>query len=206
MTWIKTIRYEDAGPSLRKIYDRVKGPDNNVDNILMAHSLRPHSLTGHMTLYKNVLHHTGNALPKWFLETIGVYVSHLNDCDYCVKHHFEGLKKLLKDDDRADELLKAILSDDLDDLKEVLGKPYNNTISYIYSLTLRCKDLKEFGKIEIEMLKENFTDGEILEINQVVSYFNYANRTVLGLGVNTDGDILGLSPNDSSDPDNWSHK
>jgi uncharacterized protein YciW len=50
-----------------------------------------------------------------------------------------------------------------------------------------------------------FSDSEILEINQVVSYFNYANRTVLGLGVNLDGDILGLSPNDNDDPANWSH-
>lgn len=33
-----------------------------------------------------------------------------------------------------------------------------------------------------------------LEINQVVAYFAYANRTVLGLGVNTEGEILGLSP------------
>jgi hypothetical protein len=39
----------------------------------------------------------------------------------------------------------------------------------------------------------------------VVSYFAYANRTVLGLGVNTDGDVLGLSPGDNDDPDNWSH-
>ena len=51
-----------------------------------------------------------------------------------------------------------------------------------------------------------FDDGEILEVNQLVSYFNYVNRTVVGLGVNTDGDILGLSPNESDDPNNWSHK
>ena len=55
-------------------------------------------------------------------------------------------------------------------------------------------------------LSKQFDDGEVLEINQVVSYFCYANRTVLGLGVNIDGDILGLSPNESSDPDNWNHK
>ena len=55
------------------------------------------------------------------------------------------------------------------------------------------------------MRDEGWDDGEILEINQVVSYFNYANRTVNGLGVTTDGDVLGLSPNDSDDPDNWGH-
>ena len=50
-----------------------------------------------------------------------------------------------------------------------------------------------------------FDDGEILEINQVCAYFAYANRTVLGLGVSTDGDIIGLSPNNSEDPEDWSH-
>ena len=42
MAWIKTVEYEDANGRLRQLYDRVKGPDNNVDNIMMAHSLRPH--------------------------------------------------------------------------------------------------------------------------------------------------------------------
>ena len=51
-----------------------------------------------------------------------------------------------------------------------------------------------------------FDDGEILEINQVVAYFAYANRTVLGLGVNTDGDILGLSPGNAENPEDWSHR
>ena len=51
----------------------------------------------------------------------------------------------------------------------------------------------------------SFDDAQILELNQVISYFQYANRTVLGLGVHTDGEILGLSPNDNDDPDNWEH-
>jgi len=51
-----------------------------------------------------------------------------------------------------------------------------------------------------------WSDGEILEINQVASYFNYANRTVLGLGISLEGDVLGLSPGDSDDPENWSHR
>lgn len=48
-------------------------------------------------------------------------------------------------------------------------------------------------------------DGRILEINQVVSYFNYANGTVIGLGITIDGDILGLLPGNSENPDDWSH-
>ena len=72
MTWIKTIPYESAKGSLLKLYEQVKGPDNNVDNIMLAHSLRPHTMQGHMTLYKYTLHHPKNKINKWFLECIGV--------------------------------------------------------------------------------------------------------------------------------------
>ena len=34
-------------------------------------------------------------------------------------------------------------------------------------------------------------DGEILEVNQVCAYFNYSNRLLNGLGVSTDGDVIG---------------
>ena len=71
MSWIKEIPYEKASGQLKKIYDRVKGPNNTIDNVLSIHSLRPHSLTGHMALYKNVIHNSKNTLPKWYLETLG---------------------------------------------------------------------------------------------------------------------------------------
>ena len=64
MTWIKTVAYEEASGKLKKLYERIKGPDNNVDNIMLAHSLRPHTMNGHMTLYKYVLHHSANTLGK----------------------------------------------------------------------------------------------------------------------------------------------
>ena len=34
-------------------------------------------------------------------------------------------------------------------------------------------------------------DGEILEVNQVTAYFNYANRSLNGLGVSLEGDVIG---------------
>ena len=95
MSWIKTVPYSNATGKLKKLYDRVKGPDNNIDNIMMLHSLRPHSMEGHMAIYKYVLHHSGNKIPKWFLEALGVWVSSLNECNYCVDHHFAGMKRLL---------------------------------------------------------------------------------------------------------------
>jgi uncharacterized peroxidase-related enzyme len=167
----------------------------------MAHSLRPHTLTGHMALYKNVMHNSNNTLPKWYLEAIGVYVSFLNKCDYCVDHHFAGLKRLWGDQKKSDGFLIAMKDNRLQDF---FDPKWFKGMAYAHMLTLNPKKLSQHDITHLR--KINFSDGEILEINQVVSYFNYANRTVLGLGVHTEGDILGLSPNSSADPDNWTHQ
>lgn len=200
MSWIQTITYQEATGQLKKLYDKVKGPDNNVDNVLSIHSLRPHSLIGHMSLYKNVLHHSRNTLPKWYLEAIGVYVSNLNACDYCVAHHLAGLKRLWGDPQRGEQYLKAIKQELI---PTFFDQKLNAGLRYAYTLTLKLDSISESHIQQLRTL--GFTDGEILEINQVTSYFNYVNRSVLGLGVTTQGDILGLSPNDSDDPDNWNH-
>ena len=201
MPWIKTISYEDATGKLKALYDRVKGPDNNVDNIMMMHSLRPHSMEGHMAIYKYVLHHSGNTIPKWFLEVLGVWVSSLNECSYCVEHHFAGMKRLLGDDARSDAIRVAI--ENRNPESAPLDKAQKNAMDYVRILTRDPAGLSEEHVIQLRTA--GYSDGEILEINQVSAYFGYANRTVLGLGCSTKGDILGLSPNNSNDPANWNH-
>lgn len=201
MSWIKTVAYEAATGKLKMLYDRVKGPDDNVDNIMMAHSLRPHSMEGHMTIYKNVLHHSANTIPKWFLEAIGVWVSSLNDCAYCVEHHYGGMKRLIGDDAKSGAIRAAIEARDM--ALAPLDGAQKLALAYAEKLTLNPQGMVEADAIALR--DAGYDDGEILEINQVTAYFNYANRTVLGLGCSTAGDIIGLSPNDSDNPDDWNH-
>ena len=111
MTWINTIKPEEAEGELARVYRQVSGPAGQVDNILKAHSLRLHSLRGHMALYKNVLHHSGNEVPKWLLEALGVYVSLLNQCDYCVHHHRVGMAREINDGERSAAVEAALRSD-----------------------------------------------------------------------------------------------
>ena len=201
MSWIKTISYQNATGKLKALYDRIKGPNDYLDNILKVHSLRPHTLEGHMKLYKNVLHHLDNQLPKWLLEAIGVYVSLLNSCEYCVQHHFQGMRKLLNDDTRSNVIFTALKQEDP-------ASAFHDKELVIFNYAAKLtKSPNSVSENDVKDLRESgFSDEEILEINQVVSYFAYANRTVLGLGVNTDGDIIGLSPSDSDNPNNWQHK
>jgi uncharacterized peroxidase-related enzyme len=201
MAWINVIPYDEAEGKVKSLYERVKGPDNNVDNIMMMHSLRPHSMEAHMTMYKYVLHHTGNSIPKWFLETLGVWVSRLNDCDYCVEHHFAGLERLLADDAKSASIRKAIEERNID--LAPLNDSQKIAMEYARQITRDPGGMQEH--IVHQLRDAGYSDGEILEINQVTAYFNYANRTVLGLGCSIDGDIVGLSPNKNDDPDDWSH-
>jgi uncharacterized peroxidase-related enzyme len=199
--WIQHIPYIKSEGRLRALYDRVKGPNDNVDNIMLAHSLRPHTLEGHMALYKATLHHASNTVDRWFLEVLGVYTSHLNGCAYCIEHHFAGMKRLLKNHRRAEEIRVAFESGTLSSAfsaKEIVALEYAETLT---------KRPGKMSESDVTAMREaGWSDDQVLEVNQVVAYFNYANRTVLGLGVCSEGDILGLSPNATDDPDDWSHR
>jgi uncharacterized peroxidase-related enzyme len=198
MPYIKVISPDDASGRLKKIYQKVTGPGGQVDNVLQIHSLRPHTLEGHMALYKAVLHHPRNKLPIWFLEAIGVQVSLLNNCSYCARHHSVGLKKQLGADNNNFEAYLEQLH------KDQPGEPFTTreqaALIYARKLTL---DPGNIGMPDADALRAaGLSDGQILEVNQVTAYFSYANRTVTGLGVDTQGEVLGLSPNKSED---WHH-
>ena len=154
-----------------------------------------------MALYTQGLHHGDNPVPKAFLETIGVWGSLLNRCAYCVEHHFAGLGRLLDDDARAAATRAALESGAIE------AGPFEprEKLALRYAEALTRDPSSVTGAMVAAMRAAGYDDGEILEINQVTAYFAYANRTVLGLGCSTEGDILGLSPGRSDDPGNWSH-
>jgi uncharacterized protein YciW len=111
------------------------------------------------------------------------------------------MKRLLADDDRSD-LIRAVIEQG-DISSAPLDLKQKKAMDYAKMLNNTPADLREHHIEELRAV--GFDDGEILEINQVSAYFAYANRTVLGLGVSTAGDIIGLSPNNSDNPDDWSH-
>ena len=154
-----------------------------------------------MTLYKNVLHHSANHTPKWFLEALGVYVSLLNRCDYCVQHHFQGMKRLINDDDKSEAILQALKENEPQRVFE--GK---ERALMIYAEALTQAPCELTSDHAADLRAAGASDEEILEANQVIAYFAYANRTVLGLGVTIGKEKLGLAPTDSDDASNWNHK
>ena len=52
-------------------------------------------------------------------------------------------------------------------------------------------------RADVDALRHaGFDDGEILEANQIIAYFNYVNRCINGLGVTTAGDVVGYYADD----------
>ena len=201
MAFIEVVAPGSATGRLQKIYKRVQAPDGYVDNVLQIHSLRSHTLEGHMALYKAVLHHSGNLLPEWYLESVGVLVSQLNGCEYCARHHAVGLKRLLEAESlQFQPYLDALQTESPNapfTSKQQIGLAYARKLTHTPG-QIEAADLDA-------MRDAGFDDGEILELNQVAAYFAYANRTVSGLGVNTDGEVIGQSPATGDDNSGWSH-
>ena len=179
MVWIHTIAPEEADEELSRSYYRLGAPPAHLDEIILAHSLRPHILDGHMGLYKSVLHHHANRLDQALAEAIGIRVSLVNGCDYCVVHHERGLKRALGCRETVSRWQAALRTDDFGD--GVFDARQVAALRYADRLT---RAPRAISRDDFERLRwAGWNDGEILEINQVVGYFAYANRTVLGLGI-----------------------
>ena len=67
-------------------------------------------------------------------------------------------------------------------------------LRYSAKLTTSPQDMTRSDVEELQ--REGLDDGCILEVNQIVGYFNYANRLLNGLGVTTDGDVVGYYAGD----------
>jgi len=184
--WIKMIEDRDADPELLEILKLARTPHGTVDNVMRVHSLRPNTMRGHVMLYRAALHDDANTLPMWLQEVIGSYVSLLNECEYSYSNHWSNAKHLMGDDimaDRAEGALKNRMPEEVFEGSVLALLQYAEKLT-ISPAKMRPDDVSRLRKAGID-------DGEILEVNQIVGYFNYVNRCLNGLGVTTDGDIVG---------------
>ncbi|MGI3183603.1 peroxidase-related enzyme [Nioella aestuarii] len=189
--WIRMLSDDEADEPLKAALDFARTPHGTVDNVMRVHSLRPSTMNGHVVLYRACLHDDSNTVAMWFQEVISSYVSTLNDCPYSYANHWSNARHLIGDDPRADAVeaaLQAHRPEDAFDGAELAA------LHYAAKLTLHPGKIV---KADVDGLRAaGWDDGEILEINQIVGYFNYANRLLNGLGVTTEGDVVGYYKKD----------
>lgn len=144
-----------------------------MDNVLKVHSLNPDSLEAHCGLYVQSMHRP-SPLSRAEREMLGVTVSRVNGCGYCMHHHASGLERLL-DGGRAqvpEELVRGEFGS--------LSERERALVEFAEELT---RTPATISRQDVEELRAcGLSDLEVLDAVQVIGYFAYANRIVLGLG------------------------
>ncbi len=173
MAWIKVIDESEAEGKLREIYQELKRERGKVANIMKVHSLNPPAMEAHMILYLGLMFGESE-LTREERELIATVVSAANRCAYCTNHHGEALNNYWEADEKLQRLVKDYRS-------LPLSERERGMLDYAVKLT---KTPDKITEADIRWLRQcGFTDKSILDINLIVSYFNFVNRVALGLGV-----------------------
>lgn len=195
--WISMLSDAEASPDLLDALQLARTPHGTVDNVMRVHSHRPNTMRGHVALYRAALHDETNTLPVWLQETISSYVSILNSSEYSLANHWANARHLINDNEKADAIEKAMHARSPE---TVFSGAELALMQYAEKLTLTPGTMV---REDVESLKHaGLDDGQILEANQIIGYFNYVNRLLNGLGVTTAGDTVGYyasKDGDSSD-------
>lgn len=176
MAYIDIIQPENAKGELKEIYEDLQKSRGKVAEVHKIQSLNPESITAHMDLYMRVMFGK-SPLKRAQREMMAVVVSAANECEYCQLHHGEALNHYWKDEQKVKQLREDFTQLDLTEIDMEL-------CSLAQRLTLKPGHAKE---TDVQSLKElGLSDRNVLDATLVISYFNFVNRMVMGLGVETD--------------------
>ncbi|MDZ7807259.1 MAG: peroxidase-related enzyme [Gracilimonas sp.] len=177
MPYIEIVEPEHATGSLKEIYEELIQSRGKLAMVHKIQSLNPESITAHMDLYMNVMFGR-SPLKRSQREMIAIVVSSSNNCEYCQLHHSEALNHYWKDRNKVDQLRKNHLNMELSEIDLQLCKLAEKLTKTPYTMDEKkdIKPLKDLG----------LSDRAILDATLIISYFNFVNRMVLGLGVQTD--------------------
>ena len=173
MAYIDVIQYENAEGELKEIYDGLIESRGKLADVHTIQSLNPQSIVNHMDLYMTIMFGK-SPLKRVQREMMAVIVSANNDCDYCQLHHAEAVNHYWKDDAKI-ELLKS------DFEKIELSRVDLELCRFAEKMT---REPNHDNQNSVQRLKDlGLTDRAILDATLVISYFNFVNRIVLGLGL-----------------------
>jgi uncharacterized peroxidase-related enzyme len=179
MARIEIIEHEKAEGELKEIYDDLVQSRGKLACIHKIHSLNPESLVRHMDLYMTLLYGK-SPVRRVHRELMGTVASRTNKCEYCTIHHAEAVNHYWKDEAKMKLLIEDYKLLSLSE-KEMLF------CQFAEELTLNPNSEKIQTIIdELKALGES--DRAILDATQVVAYFNFVNRLVLGLDIKLEED------------------
>ena len=174
MAWIDTVSWADASGPLREAYDWQAAALGEPAEFTMLGSLYPPIVEERLRLYRTV-EHCPSRLTAIERQSAALVTSRLNGTDHCAS----GLRLKLESLGLADEVLDAI---DADPAAVRSGDRRLDAIcAYAATLTQTPAAVTED---DLEPLREHgLSDLDILDLNNMVAYYAYINRVVMGLGL-----------------------
>ncbi|WP_425393045.1 peroxidase-related enzyme [Ekhidna sp.] len=175
MPYIDVIQPDEAEGHLKEIYDGLVKSRGKTAEVHKIQSLNPETITRHMDLYMTIMFGK-SPLRRVHREMMAVIVSISNRCQYCQIHHLEAVKNFWKDDEKLKAFQIDFETASLDEKEKALCR-------FAKELTEHPEKSHD-GRLISQLKNVGLNDREILDATLVISYFNFVNRIVLGLGVN----------------------
>lgn len=173
MAYIRQIEYDDATGELKAFYDALFEIVGSIPNIVKLSSLKVAAASAAQDLYQSVLYHeSGLSMPE--KEMVATVVSVINGCIYCFDHHGGALTGLTDDPALTDQIISDFRNANIS--TRTMG-----LLEFADKLTRTSGLMTES---DVEALRGlGLSDEDIVDLVQLVSYFNYTNRVAVALGV-----------------------
>ncbi len=180
MAFINVIEPEDADGRLLEVYDDLLKSRGKIAEVHKIQSLNPESIVNHMDLYLTIMFGK-SPLKRYQREMMAVVVSKANNCEYCQTHHSTALNHFWKDDAKT-ALLK-------EDYTQVALSEEDAAWCDLAWNTTKHPGVIDHQQQMMPLKQLGVADRAILDAILVISYFNFVNRIVLGLGVHLEKDM-----------------
>ncbi len=173
MAYIDVIQYDSAQGFLKEVYDDLVKKRGKLAEVHKILSQNPEAIVAHMELYMTTMFGK-SPLKRYQREMLAVVVSKANDCEYCQIHHGAALNHFWKDEARVASLIA--------DYKNAGLQP-EELLFCEYALELTKNPNSIDKDLHIRNMKElGIDDRTITDVALIISYFNFINRIVMGLG------------------------
>ena len=176
MAWIETVSWAEAESPLRDAYDWQAAALGEPAEFTMLGSLYPPIVEERLRLYRTV-EHCPSQLTAIERQSAALVTSRLNGTDHCAS----GLRLKIESLGLSTEVLDAI---DADPACVHTGDDRFDAIcAHAAKLT---KSPAAVTEDDLDQLREHgLSDLDILDLNNMVAYYAYINRVVMGLGLRT---------------------
>ena len=173
MAFVRQIESTDATGELREFYREMEEIAGGVPNIVKLSSLKVAAIRAAQDLYQSVLYHD-SGLTMLEKEMVATLVSALNGCAYCVEHHGAAIAELSGSTNDASWVAFAYRQANVDERGAAL-------LSFAEKLTMSSSSMQ---RSDIDELRAaGLSDEDVVDLVQLVAYFNYTNRIATALGV-----------------------